>query len=189
MARFTAGVLGFTAIELMVTLIVSMVLLAIAIPSFSAIIAQNRLATATNNLNMAFLVARQTAIARNAPVALCAGDVVHGCHAAADWDWSRGWLAFMDRDRDGVRDAGESIVHTGAASPLGLVVYGNTPMRKPIIFSPMGFATQSGGAFSAGTLRVCVPSPIQNNARDLILAKSGRVRVASVHLAGACSAP
>jgi type IV fimbrial biogenesis protein FimT len=189
MARFIAGVLGFTTIELMVTLTVVMVLLAIAIPSFSAISAQNRLAAATNDLAAAFSLARQTAVTRNASVALCAGDAVHGCHTSTDWDWSRGWLVFMDRDRDGVRDADESIVHEGSQSSAGVVIAGNEPMRKPIIFSPLGFATQPGGAFSAGTVRVCSPSGIQDNARDLILAKSGRVRVASVHLAGACPAP
>ena len=186
MGRFFVGVVGFTTIELMVTLTVLVLLIGIAVPSFSAMMAQNRLATSANNLTTAFSLARQTAITRNTPVALCAGDAVNGCHASANWDWSRGWLVFMDRDRDGVRDADESIVHEGAVNPLGLVISGNAPMRKPIIFSPMGFASQPGGAFSAGTIRVCAPSRIQNNARDLILSKSGRLRVASVDLAGAC---
>jgi len=189
MVRFFVGVWGFTSIELMVALTILVVLIGFAVPSFSAMVAQNRLATAANNLSAAFSLARQTAVTRNAPVALCAGDAAHGCHAPADWNWSRGWLVFMDRDRDGVCDAGEPIVHEGAASPVGLVIAGNSPMQKPIIFSPLGFAAQPGGAFSAGTLRVCATARIQNNARDLILSKSGRVRVAQVHLAGACPAP
>jgi type IV fimbrial biogenesis protein FimT len=189
MARFFVGVLGFTTIELMVTLTVLVVLIGFAVPSFSAIVAQNRLAAATNDLAAAFSLARQTAVTRNASVALCAGDAVNGCHAPADWNWSRGWLIFMDRDRNGVRDGNESIVHEGSQSPVGLKIFGNTPMRKPIIFSPMGFASQSGGAFSAGTVRVCTPARIQDNARDLVLAKSGRVRVEAVDLAGVCTAP
>ncbi len=189
MARFFVGMMGFTTIELMVTLTIAVVLIGIAVPSFSAMTAQNRLATTANNLNSAFSLARQTAITRNAPVALCAGNAHNGCHSAANWDWAQGWLVFVDRDRDGARDADEPIVHEGAVNPVGLVISGNTPMRKPIIFSPMGFASQPGGAFSAGTIRVCASARIQNNARDLILSKTGRLRVSSVDLAGACVAP
>lgn len=189
MERFFVGVVGFTTIELMVTLTILVVLIGIAVPSFSAMTAQNRLATAANDLNAAFSLARQTAIVRNAPVALCAGDATAGCHAPAAWSWSRGWLVFIDRDRDGIRDAGEPVVQIGSSSPVGLVIQGNAPMRKPVIFSPMGFATQPGGAFSAGTVRVCTPTRIEHNARDLILSKSGRVRVEPVDLAGACSPP
>lgn len=180
---------GFTVIELMVTLTVGVVLAGVAIPSFMRMIAQNQLATTANDFLTAFVLARHTAIAKGISVTLCAGDATTGCHSAANWDWAQGWLVFVDQDRDGRWDADESIVHQSSPSPTGLVITGNRPMRKPIIFSPLGAASQPSGAFSAGTLRVCTPSRIQNNARDLILSKSGRIRAAAVDLTGACVAP
>ncbi|ACX94887.1 GspH/FimT family pseudopilin [Halothiobacillus neapolitanus] len=178
--------LGFTAIELMMTLIIAMILLAIAIPSFSRMKAQNHLATTANDFVSAFGAARQTAIVKGRPVTLCAGDQ-SGCFDTVDW--SNGWLAFVDADKSGTLNAGEPVVFTGVARRGDVVVQGNTPVEKPIIFSPLGFASQPGGAFTAGTLRVCVPADIANNARDLVLAKSGRLRVEAKDLSGACPAP
>ncbi|MDY0148177.1 MAG: GspH/FimT family protein, partial [Halothiobacillus sp.] len=86
-------------------------------------------------------------------------------------------------------DADEQILFTGIARRDDVVVQGNTPVEKPIIFSPLGFASQPGGAFTAGTLRVCVPADIANNARDLVLAKSGRLRVEAKDLNGVCPGP
>lgn len=83
---------GFTLIELMVTLTVLGVVLAWAIPSFSTILSNNRLETATNELHGALQLARSEAVKRREGVQLCAlvdGDV-DGC--ATDADWSEGWL-------------------------------------------------------------------------------------------------
>ncbi len=182
----TDSSLGFTAIELMTTLVIAMVLLAIAIPSFSHMTAQNHLATTTNDFVSAFALARQSAVAKGRPVTLCAGDQ-SGCFASVDW--SKGWLAFVDADKSGTLDADEQILFTGIARRDDVVVQGNTPVEKPVIFSPLGFASQPGGAFTAGTLRVCVPTDIANNTRDLVLAKSGRLRVEAKDLNGACPGP
>lgn len=178
--------LGFTAIELMMTLIIAMILLAIAIPSFSRMTAQNHLATTANDFVSAFGAARQTAIVKGRPVTLCAGNQ-SGCFASVDW--SNGWLAFVDTDKSGTLDVGEPVVFTGVARRGDVVVQGNHPIQKPVIFSPLGFASQPSGAFTAGTLRVCVPASIGDNARDLILSKSGRLRVEAKDLDGACPAP
>lgn len=179
---------GFTIVELMVTLTVAMIAIGLAVPTLSRIIAQNNLATSANSFVSAFGAARQSAIQLNVPVTLCAGDST-GCHTQPNWDWSKGWLVFIDRDKDGTLDAGERILHTGMASHRGLLVQGNHPCRKPVIFTSMGFAQQPGGAFAAGTLRVCVPVNIPNNARNLILTKSGRLRVEEADFGGACPTP
>ncbi|MGD9663003.1 MAG: GspH/FimT family pseudopilin, partial [Porticoccaceae bacterium] len=146
------SVLGFTAIELMMTLIIAMILLAIAIPSFSRMKAQNHLATTANDFVSAFALARESAVAKGRSVTLCAGDQ-SGCFDTVDW--SNGWLVFVDADKSGTLDADEQILFTGIARRDDVVVQGNTPVEKPVIFSPLGFASQPGGAFTAGTLRVC----------------------------------
>ncbi|WP_082922876.1 GspH/FimT family pseudopilin [Halothiobacillus diazotrophicus] len=179
---------GLTAIELMITLTIGLVLIAIAIPNFRHMTAQNALATSANHFNRALTFARQTAVSRNAPVTLCAGNA-QGCFASANWNWAKGWLAFIDRDHDGVLDGGESILSTGTPFSDNVVIAGNSPFKKPIVFMPMGQGERVSGAFAAGRLRVCVPSAIENNARDLVLSISGRVRVERVDLHGHCSSP
>jgi len=62
---------GFTLIELMVTLTVAMILLAIAVPSFTYVTVSSRLTTTANELVTALTVARSEAIKRNVPVAFC----------------------------------------------------------------------------------------------------------------------
>lgn len=182
----TAACSGFTSIELMVTLTVALILVGIAVPAFSRMTAQNHLATAANNFVSAFAMARQSAVQLGVPVTLCAGDET-GCFDSADW--SEGWVAFADRDRDGALDANERVLYTGIARRDDVDIAGNRPMQKPVIFTPMGFAIQPGGAFMAGTLRVCVTSPIENNARNLVLSKSGRLRVEQADFEGDCPAP
>ena len=62
---------GFTLVELMVTLAVAAILIAIAVPSFRNIMASNRLNTAANELVGAITAARMEAIQRNGPAQFC----------------------------------------------------------------------------------------------------------------------
>jgi len=63
---------GLTLIELMVTLAVAIVLLAIGIPAFQGLASSNRASTQANGLVTALNLARSEAISRGIPVAVCA---------------------------------------------------------------------------------------------------------------------
>lgn len=63
---------GFTIIELMVTLVVAAILLAIAIPSFTYLTVSNKLSTTANSLVNNLMVARMEAVKRNADMNVCA---------------------------------------------------------------------------------------------------------------------
>lgn len=183
-ARF----LGFTLVEALVVLTITALLATWAIPWMQGWVLQHRLATATNALAAAFAMARQTAIAHQRPVALCAA-APPKCHDTARWNWATGWMIFFDNNRNGLLDADEQLVHTAAAVPQGITVLANSPLRKTVIFTPLGVAQQASGAFTAGRIRLCVRSPILNNVRDLVLAKSGRFRLEESDLGGDCPAP
>lgn len=174
---------GFTVIELMVALVVALIVAGLAIPAFSRMTAQNHLATTSNDFVSAFASARQSAVQLGRPVALCAGDE-SGCFSSARW--SQGWVTFVDRDKDGTLDAEDRVLFSGIPRRHDVAVSGNLPLRAPVIFTPMGFAQRPSGAFAAGTLRVCVPSAIGDNARHLVLAKSGRLRVERKDFDGEC---
>ena len=63
---------GFTIIELMITLVVAAILLAIAIPSFTYLMVSKKLTTSANSLVSNLAIARMAAIKRNADVGVCA---------------------------------------------------------------------------------------------------------------------
>jgi len=175
---------GFSVIELMVAMAVAVVLAAIAVPSFSALSARNDLATATNATRGALLAARQAAVTQGRPVALCAGSPAAGCTG----DWSAGrWLVFRDADHGGDLDDGEAVLQSGQL-PDGARVDGNGPLRTALVYVPVGHAEWAGGGFGAGRLRVCVEHDINPNARELVISASGRVRLESRDLDGACPA-
>lgn len=178
---------GFTLVEALAVLTVAALLATWAVPWLQGWVLQHRLATATNALSAAFATARQTAIIQQRPVALCAGSPPR-CATSAAWNWGAGWLMFFDDNRNGRIDDGEPLLHTATAVPEGIVVFANSPLRKTVIFTPLGMAQQAGGAFSAGRIRLCVRAPIRNNARDLVLAKSGRLRLEESDRGGDCPA-
>lgn len=63
---------GFTIIELMITLVVAAILLAIAIPSFTYLTVSNRLTTTANELVNRLSLARSDAIKRNTLIRVAA---------------------------------------------------------------------------------------------------------------------
>lgn len=178
---------GLSLLELLVGLSIAAILLMLAVPSLGRVLAQNRLATSGNQVLLAALTARQTAISHNLPVTLCAGRIEVGCHR----DWSQQeWLVFVDTDRDGVLDSGERLkLAERLPASSGLSIAANGPFRNAVVFQPIGTAETVTGAFAAGRIRICVADRIGNNATDLVLIGSGRIEPEKRDFAGACPNP
>lgn len=86
---------GFTLVELMITLAIAGILVAVGIPSFNSAISDSRLTSYANELVAALNLARSEAIKRGQQV------VVRKTGA----EWENGWQVFADVDRDPVSDA------------------------------------------------------------------------------------
>jgi len=92
---------GLTLVELMVTLAVSILLLAIGIPLFQGITASSRSSTQANALVEAITLARNEAVKRGAAVSVCARatntdtPALMACGTAAEWA-TFGWFVFTD---------------------------------------------------------------------------------------------
>lgn len=103
--------MGFTLIELMVTVAVVAILAAIAFPSFKSTLQSNQVSTATNDLIASFSLARSEAVRSNAGGGLCASSTGTGCGV----DWNSGWMVWTDSNGDGLVSTSEPVVRYSQA--------------------------------------------------------------------------
>jgi type IV fimbrial biogenesis protein FimT len=89
-------------VELMITIAVMAIGLALAYPSFTSTFRSNRVATRTNTLMASLNLARTEAIRSNRGAGVCSSSDGATCNGA---DWDDGWLVFTDMDGDGQMDA------------------------------------------------------------------------------------
>lgn len=171
---------GFTLVELMIVLVVAVILLTVAVPNFNDLMRNNRMVTAVNAMAGAMNAARSEAIAQRRPVTICPSTNGTACGGT----WSDGWIAFLDEDRDGVVDTGETVVRRGnAAHPtISIELAGLTDPDSFIFFRPSGFPYEVGAAagsdFSGGTYVFCDERG-DTHARALNIGTTGRVSLAT----------
>ncbi len=107
---------GFTLIELLVTVAVVSILLAVGVPEFKRMTEGNRLVAIINKLAGDLNLARSESIKQGRAVTLCASSNGTGCSGTTDW--TSGWIAFIDQNRDGTVDANDTLIaRQNALSP------------------------------------------------------------------------
>ncbi|MEO6920040.1 MAG: GspH/FimT family pseudopilin [Collimonas sp.] len=85
------GVLvGFTLVEMLVTITVAAILLAIAIPSFTSMLMNNRLSTQVSVLSGVMQYARSSALTQNINVQVCPFSTTGSITCGANWN--SGWI-------------------------------------------------------------------------------------------------
>jgi type IV fimbrial biogenesis protein FimT len=113
---------GLTLIELMVTLAVAIVLLAIGIPAYRSLDVNDRLAAQVNSIVGSLNQARLEAISAGVPVAVCAASSKAANTCAGSTNWANGWLVFQDGgSTPGAFDSGENLLRRApplSGSPL-----------------------------------------------------------------------
>ena len=160
---------GLTLIELVVTLAVLSILLALAGPAFQDLVARNQVSAATNRFIASLHLARSEAVRTGSHVSLCPGSA----DACGGRDYAGGWTLFVDRNHDGRRQANEGVIRVFDAAGPGLSISGNSTVEAHISYAPIGFTELPGGAFQAGTITVCRPP----YARRVVISRTGRPRV------------
>ena len=113
---------GLVLLELLVAGCVLALLVAMAAPSFSAVLQRLKLRTAAQALTSGLYAARAEAYKRGGSVIFAAEDSSDLCESGkADSPWNCGWIAFADENDDGTRNGTETVVFTGQP-PLGIDV-------------------------------------------------------------------
>jgi type IV fimbrial biogenesis protein FimT len=98
---------GFTLVELMVTVSIAAILLAVGVPSFSRLIAANRMASQTNELVSSLNLARAEAVRRSSGVSLRTDATTN--------EFAGGWKIFTDPDLDGAAPSAGDVLRQAAA--------------------------------------------------------------------------
>lgn len=175
---------GFTLIELMVTISVLAVLVAIAIPSFTATINRNRLATTANGLVSGLQLARAEAVRRGGRVVLCpTSDPAAATPVCSPGSWDK-WIAYLDQDGNGQHTGAEPLLMTASAPPNVRVVAGpalagaSGSARDRVVFRADGLAYASTGALLSEVINVCIrTTQPQANGRNVRIRSGSAVLV------------
>jgi len=146
--RFAFAMRGVTLVELMVTIAVAAILLAVAVPGFLQIVQSNRLTSATNEFMAAINFARSEAIKRGQSVWLCKTADGAACTLSGN-EWETGWMAFLDTNKDGKWSPGDEILRVWPGLPEGYTLRPNKNFSNYLRYDPRGTAN------NMGTFAVC----------------------------------
>jgi type IV fimbrial biogenesis protein FimT len=167
---------GFTLVELLVTIAVAGVLLAIAVPNFAELMRNNRSEASANELVAALNVARVEAVKRGKRVSLCPSANGTSCSGTA---WQSGWIVFVDG----------AASDTTSTATVGTLLNRRTAMSTGATATATGTATVTanfirytglGFAPVRTNIRVQSTGCTGSTARIIAISASGRISVQRV---------
>ena len=152
---------GFTLVELIVTLAIAIILLALGIPAFQDMTLNNQRSGRLHELVTALQLARSESVKRGIPVSIS---------RAASWD--QGWTIYVDDNGSGNLDAGEEV--------LRLTRHRNPEYRITSTNYPQFLTYNASGAINtAGNFKYCDNRSAADptTARAVIINNTGRPRM------------
>lgn len=143
----TRRVHGFTLIELVVTMVVATILVAVAVPNLRTFIQNGRLITQTNDLIGDLSYARNESLRRTSfngqPINIGMCISTNGTTCTGGGQWSNGRLIFVDANNNRLWDAGELVLRY-REQLSGNNTLANTAINDPLIFT-RGTSTPNPG--------------------------------------------
>jgi type IV fimbrial biogenesis protein FimT len=160
---------GFTLVELMVTIVVLVILVSVAVPSFDNIRLSSRLTSYSTDLVAGSQVARSEAIKRNAQVRLCVS--TNGTSCATTGQWETGWIVIST---DG------TVIQKQPATASGYQIRDSGDLSA-LLFEPTGVGA------TAANFTICRASPVGSQERVVKVSATGRTSITRANT-GVCGA-
>ncbi len=170
---------GFTLVELMVTIFVASILLAVAVPSFNRMTVTSRVTAQANELVAAINFARSEAIKRNTSMVLCranGADSTECSPQAGNWQF---WI---------VRPAapGGVVVRRGVINEFSnALAVRSTLTGDRVVFGSDGLARTGGAVINEEEINVCSTRSADPETRRQIVMGVGS-RLETKPFEGAC---
>jgi type IV fimbrial biogenesis protein FimT len=165
---------GITLVEVMVTMALAIIILAVGIPAFINMLSTNQAAGYANELVSAMRLARSEAVKRSQSVTICASNIDQtGCSGS---DWNNGWIVFSDDNADLAYDAGEEIYRVWSIPTderPNLVFEGGSPTA--VRFNSTG-ANSLDAQISFAFKKIDCTAPMAQ-ARQITISRLGRATV------------
>ena len=179
---------GFTLIELMVTLALVVILMAMAAPSFTSFQRNSELTSFANNMIASINAARGEAMKRGRRAMIVPTDGLN---------WNSGWVVFVDINFDATYNSASDVtIVTAAPPPSYLTVSGNgsaAPGTPYIMFDASGFPRVATGGFGALTFTIkrsdVSTTEEAEQTRRIIISLAGRVRTCKPSTDPTCGLP
>jgi type IV fimbrial biogenesis protein FimT len=151
---------GFTLVELMVTVAVAAIVVAMGVPSFLRALARHAILAHAEELQDAVRIGRNEAMKRSGPVLLCRTEAASPGHCAGTSGNWQTWLLFADLARSGAFAAGDPILRQHVDTSARMTVTSET---SAIRFEATGIAHADTGAATI----VLAPADSSGNDRAL----------------------
>jgi len=166
---------GFTIIELMVTLLIAAVLVAVGLPSFGKFMERTRITSTTNDYIFSLHKARSEAVKRVTGTGLCPSTNSMEVDAACDGGkpYSSGWIVYADTNNSGDFDKDEEILHRMEARTDGFVFTTPDVFAEQIYFDQSGNSVNSSDLPISGTVSITYAGG--SLGRNVIVSANGRV--------------
>ncbi len=158
---------GFTLIELMMTIAIATILLALGLPSMGSLVSSSESRAARQELWTALNVARAGAVTSRRRHVICPSTDHANCSGGLRWD--HGWIVFLDNNENGVRDGNDALVSVGNAVRQGVVIASTVGRDR------VGFRTDGSSAGNNATFTICDRRGT-SNATSLVVSNPGRIR-------------
>jgi type IV fimbrial biogenesis protein FimT len=159
---------GFTIIEIMVSVAILGILIAIAIPSFSNTIKRFRISAIRDELTASLQLARSEAIRRGTQIIVARNTVNCVFDMPDSQDWHCGWRLVVDTNNNGNINSADEVIqnttlpagymlgHPNAGSPSKIIAnrWGQfSPLANRFVVSPI-----ATGVSDPETLTICISS-------------------------------
>ena len=159
---------GFTIVELMVTLAIAAILLAVAVPSFTLFAQKRAISQKTVQVRNALELARGLVLSQRQVWTVCTVDASNSCVSSAGLRL----LVFRDDNDDKDFNTGEMLQQEIDINSIELEI--SASFGRPY----MRFA-RSGEALESGNIEVCSTNQAVDYGRQAIVFRSGRIRLSN----------